>query len=116
MAAGNTVFKSILIPDGIYRAVLPGVHRFENIYGARIGFEFTLTGSALSGATITHTTSSNLNPKSKLYATVRCLLARELTARELNGEIDWDSLKGSSCRDLIPAVSNKSGFVYSGIA
>jgi len=109
MTAGNFEFKSILIPDGTYPVVLSRGHRFKIFYGDSIGFEFTLTGI---GETIVHTSGTNLSLRGVLYATLRCLLTRELSDHELKG-VDWDGLIGKSCCALVQEASNKSGGSYS---
>ena len=35
-----------VVPDGLYPAQLTAVKEFENSYGPRLGFEFTLGGGA----------------------------------------------------------------------
>jgi hypothetical protein len=40
--------ESDLIPNGIYPATLTGIKQFENTYGARVGFEFTLRGGEVA--------------------------------------------------------------------
>lgn len=55
-----------LVPDGTYQAQLSKVTRFDNAYGTRIGFEFTLQGSGVDGQKVMRSTSPNLSPSGKL--------------------------------------------------
>ena len=52
-----------VVEPGIHRAVLTKVNQFENHWGERLGFEFTIKET---GETIMRTTTPKLTAKSKL--------------------------------------------------
>ena len=54
--------EATLIPDGTYRAALSKVTRFDNAYGTRIGFEFTLQGKGVDGQKVMRSTSHHRLP------------------------------------------------------
>ena len=39
----------VLVKDGTYAATLSNVSQFENAYGERVGFEFTINGGDCDG-------------------------------------------------------------------
>jgi hypothetical protein len=52
------------VPDGTYKATLSKVTQFENAYGQRIGFEFTLQGKGVEGERVMRsTTPKPLRPR-----------------------------------------------------
>jgi len=103
------------VPDGTYKAMLSKVTQFDNAYGQRIGFEFTLAGKGVDGEKVMRSTAPNLSASSKLADVLRGLLGRELTADELAKGIDVEALVGSECSVLVLQAKGKSGAVYSNV-
>lgn len=106
---------AIVVPDGTYRATLSKVTQFENSYGQRIGFEFTLQGNGVEGAKVMRSTSPNLSPSGKLADVLRGLLGRELKAAEAQGGIDVEKLIGTECSVLVLSAKGKNGNTYSNV-
>jgi len=104
-----------LIPDGIYSAVLSRVYPFENSYGPRVGFEFTLAGNGIEGAKVVKSTSPNLSVKGKLAEVITGLVGRELTDDELSNGVDTERLVGSKCSVLVLKAKTKAGTAYSAV-
>lgn len=107
--------EAVLVPDGTYRAVLSKVTQFENAYGARIGFEFALSGAGVDGQKVMRSTAPNLSASSKLADVLRGLLGRDLTAEELHKGIDLEALVGTCCSVMVLRSRSKSGAVYSNV-
>lgn len=105
---------SAAIPDGIYEAKLTDVRAFENAFGERIGFEFTIQGGEHDGATVMRSTGTNFTPKSKLAEMVRSLMGSEAES-EAQAGLDLEQMKGQQCRVLIAQGQSKSGQVYSNV-
>lgn len=104
-----------LVPDGTYKATLSKVTQFDNAYGRRIGFEFTLLDNGVKGKKVLRSTSPNLSASSKLADLLRGLLGRELTAEELKGGVDVEALVGVCCSVLVLRSKSKSGSVFSNV-
>ena len=107
--------QAALVPNGTYPATLSGIKQFENAYGDRVGFEFTLQGEEVDGATVMRSTSPNLSAKSKLAEVLRGLLGRDLSEEEYQEGLDIEGLVGSECRVLVLQTRGKSGQVYSNV-
>lgn len=107
--------EAVVVPDGTYKAVLSKVSQFDNAYGQRIGFEFTLSGAGVEGQKVMRSTAPNLSASSKLADVLRGLLGRELAADELNKGIDLESLVGTCCSVMVLRSRSKSGAVYSNV-
>lgn len=106
---------AIVVPDGTYRATLSKVTQFENSYGQRIGFEFTLQGNGVEGAKVMRSTSPNLSPSGKLADVMRGLLGRDLKPAETDGGIDVEKLIGTECSVLVLTGKGKNGNTYSNV-
>ena len=104
-----------VVPDGTYRATLSKVTQFDNAYGQRIGFEFTLDGKGVQGEKVMRSTTPNLSPSGKLADVLRGLLGRELTTDELARGIDAEDLVGVMCNVLVLQSRGKNGAVYSNV-
>lgn len=104
-----------VVPDGTYRATLSKVTQFDNAYGQRVGFEFTLQGKGVEGAKVMRSTTPNLSPKGKLADVLRGLLGRDLTEKELGGGIDVEKLIGTACNVLVLQAKGKTGATYSNV-
>jgi hypothetical protein len=104
-----------IVPDGTYQATLSRVFTFENTYGERIGFEFTLRGPNVEGATVTKSSSPNLSPKSKLADMARGVLGRELTRDEFSRGMDLERLIGADCAVLVLQTTGRQGQVFSNV-
>lgn len=104
-----------VIPDGTYKAALSKVTRFDNAYGTRIGFEFTLQGNGVDGHKVMRSTSPNLSPSGKLADVLRGLLGRDLKQAELEGGIDVEKLVGAECSVMVLASKSKNGNTYSNV-
>lgn len=107
--------KAAVVPNGTYKAVLSNVTQFENVYGQRVGFEFTLQGGEVDGAKVMRSTSPVLSAKGKLAEVLAGLLGRELTPAELSGGVDVEKLVGSECEVLVLQSSGKGGATYSNV-
>lgn len=104
-----------VVPDGTYKAALTKVTQFENAYGERVGFEFTLHGKGVEGQKVMRSTSPILSPSGKLADVLRGLLGRELTHTELSGGIDAEDLVGVMCNVLVLSSKGKNGNTYSNV-
>ena len=104
-----------VVPNGTYKAALSKVTQFDNAYGQRIGFEFTLQSKGVEGAKVLRSTSPNLSPSGKLADLLRGLLARELTADELTKGFDVEALVGTECSVLVLSATGKNGVSYSNV-
>ncbi len=107
--------NAAIVPDGTYKAALSKVTQFDNAYGQRIGFEFTLQSKGVEGAKVLRSTSPNLSPSGKLADLLRGILARELTADELTKGVDVESLVGAECSVLVLSATGKNGVTYSNV-
>lgn len=99
------------VADGIYPATLTKVTSFSNVYGQRIGFEFTLA----SGEKIMRSTSPVLSEKGHLTNVLQGLLGRDLTRTEIEGGVDAEDLVGTCCQVLVVKSKSKAGAVFSNI-
>jgi len=104
-----------LVPNGTYPARLTAVKQFENAYGDRVGFEFTLQGGEVDGLTVMRSTGPNLTPQSKLADVLRGLLGRELEESELTTGMDVENLVGTECKVLVLQSRGKGGQTYSNV-
>jgi len=104
-----------LVPDGSYKAELTKINQFQNAYGERIGFEFTLKDKAVAGLKVMRSTSPQLSASGKLADVLRGILGRELTTAELSKGIDVDSLVGMECGVLVLQAKAKNGNIYSNV-
>lgn len=107
--------QAATVPDGTYHAELTNVTQFENAYGQRIGFEFTLKDKAVAGAKVMRSTSPQLSASGKLADVIRGMLGRELTADEISKGMDVELLVGSECNVLVLQGKGKNGAVYSNV-
>jgi len=106
---------AMVVPDGTYRATLSKVTQFDNSYGQRIGFEFTLQGNGVEGAKVMRSTSPNLSPSGKLADVMRGLLGRDLMQAEIESGIDAEKLIGTDCSVLVLSAKGKNGNTYSNV-
>lgn len=104
-----------LVLDGSYQAQLTKINQFQNAYGDRIGFEFTLQDQAVAGLKVMRSTSTQLAASGKLADVLRGILGRELTATELSSGFDVESLLGMNCGVLVLQVTAKNGDTYSNV-
>jgi hypothetical protein len=104
-----------LVPSGTYSATLTNVKHFDNAYGRRLGFEFTLQGGQLDGQRVTQSTSPNLSTQSKLTELLQALLGRPLEDHELMQGVDIDNLIGMDCNVLVQHAKTKSGQTYNNV-
>jgi hypothetical protein len=104
-----------LIPNGTYPATLTDIKQFDNAYGQRLGFEFTLQGGQLDGQKVMRSTSPNLSAQSKLTDLLQGLLGRTLEDQELMRGLDARSLVGTDCNVLVLQARVKSGKTYSNV-
>ena len=79
--------SAAVVPDGTYQATLSKVSQFENAYGQRIGFEFTLSGKGVDGMKVMRSTSPVLSAKGKLAEVLTGLMGRELTQKDLSSGV-----------------------------
>ena len=103
------------VPDGTYKAELTKVTQFDNAYGQRIGFEFTLQAQGMVGQKVMRSTGPNLSPSSKLADVLRGILGRELTTDELVKGMDVEALVGRECSVLVLSARGKNGNTYSNV-
>lgn len=102
---------AVKVPDGIYKAKLSKVNQFSNVYGERIGFEFTLE----SGEKVMRSTSPVLSDKGQLANVLRGLLGRDLTREEMQQGVDAEELVGTYCMVVVRQSTSKAGQVFSNI-
>jgi len=98
-----------VVEPGIHRAVLTKVNQFENHWGERLGFEFTIKET---GETIMRTTTPKLTAKSKLAELLTELTHQTITPTT---EIDLDELVGKECDVLVRNTKAKNGLTYSNV-
>ena len=98
-----------VVSPGIHEAVLTKVNSFENHWGERFGFEFTLKAT---WETILRTTTSKLTPRSKLAELLQEMTKEPMTAIT---EIDLDDLVGRECEILVKNTKGKNGLTYSNV-
>lgn len=111
--ASNT--KADDVPNGTYKAVLSGIRQFQNVYGERLGFEFTVNGGDHDGSKVMRSCAPNLTAKSKLAELLRGLYGRNLTEHELTSGLDIENLVGTECKVLVVQEKGKGGKVYSNV-
>jgi len=107
--------KADVVPNGTYSAILTGIRQFDNAYGHRIGFEFTLQGGEFDGMKVMRSTSPNLSVQSKLADLLRGLLGRSLDEQEIMQGVDVEDLVGTECKVLVLQSRGKSGQTYSNV-
>lgn len=105
---------SDLVENGVYPAKLTSIRKFDNAYGPRLGFEFTLGGNGV-GNTVMSSTTPNLTEKSKLAELIRGLSEKELHPTELSDGFDLETLVGSDCQVLVLQNTSRNGNVYSNV-
>jgi hypothetical protein len=101
-----------IVDDGVYPAQLTGIKEFSNVYGPRIGFEFTLGGKA-AGNVIMRSTAPQLTPKSKLADVLQGLTGKNLDA--MGSQIDLQTMVGTQCQVLVRKSQGKNGKLYSNV-
>ena len=106
--------KPDLVSDGVYPARLTAVREYENSYGPRLGFEFTLGGSA-EGQTVMRSTTPKLTPKSKLADLLRGLVGREVDQTDMECGFDLETLVGTDCQVIIRQSQSQNGKLYSNV-
>lgn len=100
------------VSNGVYRAVLVEIRPYRNSFEDRLIFNFQLQGEGVQGLVVSRSTSPNLSLKSKLADTLRGLLGRDLTDREIDDGIDTAMLVGTACHVVIQNRQNKNGKTY----
>jgi len=103
--------KNIIIDDGSYPATLSNITQFNNAYGARLGFEFTLA----DGRKVMRSTNTVLSEKSKLAEVIAGLQGKRMTFAEIQKGVDLDKLIGTECMVLVVNSSSKNGAIYSNV-
>jgi hypothetical protein len=109
------VTAPVVIRDGTYPATLSNVSQFANIYGERIGFEFTINSGDYKGQKVMRSTATELTKMSKLAQVIEGILGRNLTSKELSSGVDLESMVGHNCQILVLQSQSKSGTVYSNV-
>ena len=103
------------IKDGTYRATVSNLKQFANVYGERVGFEFTIQGGQFAGERVMRSTAPQLTKQSKLAEVIEGILGRELTTKELQGGFDLEDLIDKECSILVLQSKSKTGAVYSNV-
>jgi len=103
-----------LVKDGVYPAKLTAVKQFENSYGPRLGFEFTLAGDA-QGQTVMRSTTPKLTAKSKLAELLRGLVGRDIDSLDMECGFDLETLVGTDCQVIVRQSQGKNGKLYSNV-
>ena len=103
------------IKDGAYRATVSNLKQFANVYGERVGFEFTIQGGQFAGERVMRSTAPQLTKQSKLAEVIEGILGRELTVKELQGGFDLEDLIDKECSILVLQSKSKTGAVYSNV-
>ena len=111
MVKSKTPTAAPKVANGIYPATLTKVTQFSNVFGQRIGFEFTLD----SGEKIMRSTSPILSDKGQLANVLTGLLGRNLEQQEVEAGIDAEELVGTVCQVLVVQAKSKVGAVFSNI-
>ena len=101
--------NELLIENGTYQATLTDVFRFNNSFGQRIGFEFTLHGRNIEGRKITRTTTTKLARKSKLAETLKALSRHNMAVQP------FEALIGTRCIVLIIQQRNQQGRMFNSV-
>lgn len=101
--------NEVLIENGTYQATLTNVYRFNNSFGQRIGFEFTLHGRNIEGRKVTRTTSTKLARKSKLAETLKALSSRNAAVQHM------ETLIGTHCIVLVVQQRNLQGRMFNSV-
>ena len=104
-----------IVPEGTYKATLSNIKQFQNTFGDRIGFEFTLHGEKVEGMKVMRSTNPILATKSKLSEVVNGLIGRDLTHAEISQGIDLEQFIGKLCNVLVLNGKNKNGSTYSNV-
>ena len=104
-----------VIKDGTYRATVSNLKQFANVYGERVGFEFTIKSGQFDGEKVMRSTAPQLSKQSKLAEVIEGILGRELTDKELQGGFDLDELIDKECSILVLQSKSKTGAVYSNV-
>jgi hypothetical protein len=104
-----------VIKDGTYRATVSNLKQFANVYGERVGFEFTIKGGQFDGEKVMRSTAPQLSKQSKLAEVIEGILGRELNAKELQGGFDLEELIDRECSILVLQSKSKTGAVYSNV-
>ncbi len=107
--------KPTMVQNGIYSAKLSDIRQFQNAYGDRLGFEFTIKGGDCDGLSVMRSTTPNLTAKSKLAELLTGLLGRSLKDFELTGGMDIEDLIGTECQLLIMQSQGRNGQTYSNV-
>jgi len=103
--------KNITIDDGSYSATLSNVTQFNNAYGQRVGFEFTLD----DGRKVMRSTNTVLSGKSKLAEVITGLKGKPLSNTQLERGVDLEKLIGTECMVLVVNSAGKNGITYSNV-
>ena len=106
--------KPDVVADGIYPATLTAVKEFENSYGPRLGFEFTLGGEA-QGHTVMRSTTPKLTTKSKLAELLKGLSGRDIDRMDMECGFDLETLVGTDCQVIVRQSQGKNGKLYSNV-
>ena len=104
-----------VIKDGTYRATVSNLKQFANVYGERVGFEFTIKSGQFDGEKVMRSTAPQLSKQSKLAEVIEGILGRELNAKELQGGFDLEELIDRECSILVLQSKSKTGAVYSNV-
>lgn len=99
------------VQDGSYPATLSKVTQFNNAYGQRVGFEFTLE----DGRKVMRSTNTILSVKSKLAEVIGGLSGKVITSSQLERGVDLDKLVGTKCKVLVVNSAGKNGVLYSNV-
>ncbi len=113
--ANSKSASASLVPNGTYKAKLTDIKQFENTYGSRLGFEFTINGGNCDGFSVMRSTSPKLSRQGKLIELLKGLLGRGLEEYELTGGMDIEDLKGTECNILVIQSKGKNGSMYSNV-
>jgi len=103
------------VSNGVYPAKLTDIRQFQNSYGDRIGFEFTLQGGDMDGLIVMQSTSTNLSAQSKLAELLCGLLGHNFGEHELVSGLDVEELVGTECKVLVMQSMSKGGHIYSSV-
>ena len=102
----------ILIPEAEYSAELSDVSEYENAFGHRLSFRFTITEGMLSGSVVERRTTASFTLRSKLGELIAELLGRPLTDSDMRAGVDLEQLIGTVCRVTVSHKRDRSGTPY----
>lgn len=111
----KTLVPVVIVKDGTYDARVSNIAQFENSYGPRVGFEFSIIGGEFDGQTVMRSTAPQLTRQSKLAEMIEGIMGRPLNEKEFTAGFDLEDLLDHRCNILVLQSRSKSGAIYSNV-